>query len=112
MGCRCYRRPKRVRRSRDEEGTWMAGKRAGGPVAAVQPVMERLDLLKPDAIGIAQATVIGMATSAPAATVAISLAVIAATTAYSSGLILLIAAVPMLIIANAYRRLNLWSANC
>jgi amino acid transporter len=90
----------------------MAGKRAGGRVSAVQPVMERLDLLRPDAIGITQATVIGMATSAPAATVAISLAAIAATTAYSSGLILLIAAVPMLIIANAYRRLNLWSANC
>jgi amino acid transporter len=74
--------------------------------------MDRQDRLKPDAIGIAQATVIGMATSAPAATVAISLATIAATTAYSSGLILLISAVPMLIIANAYRRLNLWSANC
>ena len=74
--------------------------------------MDREDRLKPDAIGLAQATVIGMATSAPSATVAISLAAIAATTAYSSGVILLIAAVPMLIIANAYRRLNLWSANC
>ena len=74
--------------------------------------MDREDRLKPDAIGLAQATVIGMATSAPSATVAISLAAIATTTAYSSGLILLIAAVPMLIIANAYRRLNLWSANC
>ena len=90
----------------------MAGKRLGDPATAARPVLDRLDQLKPDAIGIAQATVIGMATSAPAATVAISLAVIAATTAYSSGLILLIAAVPMLIIANAYRRLNLWSANC
>ena len=89
----------------------MAGKRPGVEVAA-EPILDRQDLLKPDAIGIAQATVIGMATSAPAATVAISLAVIAATTAYSSGIILLIAAVPMLIIANAYRRLNLWSANC
>ena len=90
----------------------MAGKRPGVRATAARPVMDRLDQLKPDAIGITQATVIGMATSAPAATVAISLAVIAATTAYSSGLILLIAAVPMLIIANAYRRLNLWSANC
>src|SRR5215469_4268677 len=90
----------------------MAGRRVTAGEAEARSVMERLDLLKPDAIGIAQATVIGMATSAPAATVAISLAVIAATTAYSSGLILLIAAVPMLIIANAYRRLNLWSANC
>jgi amino acid transporter len=90
----------------------MAGKRPGVEAAAGGPVMDRQDRLRPDAIGIAQATVIGMATSAPAATVAISLAAIAATTAYSSGLVLLIAAVPMLIIANAYRRLNLWSANC
>ena len=90
----------------------MAGRRPGVPAAADEPVMDRQDLLKPDAIGIAQATVIGMATSAPAATVAISLAAIAAATAYSSGLVLLIAAIPMLIIANAYRRLNLWSANC
>jgi amino acid transporter len=89
----------------------MAGKRPDVEAAA-EPILDRQDRLKPDAIGIAQATVIGMATSAPAATVAISLAVIAATTAYSSGIILLIAAVPMLIIANAYRRLNLWSANC
>jgi amino acid transporter len=90
----------------------MAGRRPGAQVAANEPVLDRQDRLKPDAIGIAQATVIGMATSAPAATVAISLAAIAATTAYSSGLVLLIAAIPMLIIANAYRRLNLWSANC
>ena len=74
--------------------------------------MDREDRLKPDAIGLAQATTIGMATSAPAATVAITLALIASTTAYSGGLLILISAIPMLIIANAYRRLNLWSANC
>src|SRR5579864_443850 len=96
---------------RFEGNTLMAGKGPGAE-AAGQPVMDRQDLLKPDAIGIAQATVIGMATSAPAATVAISLAAFAAATAYASGPILLIAAIPMLIIANAYRRLNLWSANC
>ena len=67
--------------------------------------------LEPDAIGVAQDTIVGMATSAPAAVVAISLAALAATAAYSGGLILLIAAVPMLIIANSYRRLNRWSAN-
>src|SRR5690348_15392630 len=100
-----------IHQSRCSKGTLMAGKRPGVEAAA-EPILDRQDRLKPDAIGIAQATVIGMATSAPAATVAISLAVIAATTAYSSGIILLIAAVPMLIIANAYRRLNLWSANC
>ena len=68
--------------------------------------------LEPDAIGVAQDTVIGMATSAPAATVGLSLAALAAATAYGSGPILILTAIPMLIIANAYRRLNLWNANC
>jgi amino acid transporter len=68
--------------------------------------------LEPDAIGVAQDTVIGMASSAPAATIGLSLAVLAATTAYGSGPILLLTAIPMLIIANAYRRCNMWNANC
>jgi amino acid transporter len=67
--------------------------------------------LEPDAIGVAQDVVIGMASSAPAATVGLSLAALAAATAYGSGLILLITAVPMLVIANAYRRCNMWNAN-
>src|SRR6185437_5592058 len=68
--------------------------------------------LEPDAIGIAQDTVIGMASSAPAGTMAAVLASLALTSAYSGGLIILLTAVPMLIIANAYRRLNMWNANC
>ena len=68
--------------------------------------------LEPNAIGVAQDTVIGMASSAPAATVGLSLAALAAATAYGSGPILILTAIPMLIIANSYRRLNLWSANC
>jgi amino acid transporter len=68
--------------------------------------------LEPDAIGIAQDTVIGMASSAPAATVGLSLAALAAATAYGSGPILILTAIPMLIIANAYRQCNLWNANC
>jgi amino acid transporter len=68
--------------------------------------------LEPDAIGVAQDTVIGMASSAPAATIGLSLAALAAATAYASGLILLLTAIPMLIIANAYRRCNMWNANC
>ncbi len=67
--------------------------------------------LEPDAIGAAQDTIIGMASSAPAATVGLSLAALAAATAYGSGPILILTAIPMLIIANAYRRLNLWKAN-
>jgi amino acid transporter len=68
--------------------------------------------LEPDAIGVTQDTVIGMASSAPAGTVAATLASLAAVTAYGGGLILILTAVPILITANAYRRLNLWNANC
>ena len=67
--------------------------------------------LEPDAIDVAQDTVIGMATSAPAAVVAITLASLAATAAYGGGAVLILSAIPMLIIANAYRRLNMWNAN-
>src|SRR5499425_2838063 len=68
--------------------------------------------LEPNAIGIAQDTGIGMASSAPAATVGLSIASLAAVTAYGAGPILILTAIPMLIIANAYRRLNFWNANC
>src|SRR6266568_4404058 len=67
--------------------------------------------LEPDAIGATQDTIIGMASSAPAATVGLSLAALVVATAYGSGPILILTAIPMLIIANAYRRLNLWKAN-
>jgi amino acid transporter len=68
--------------------------------------------LEPDAIGVAQDTVIGMASSAPAATIGLVLAGLVAATAYGSGLILLLMALPMMVIANAYRRCNTWNANC
>ncbi|HTX82600.1 MAG TPA: APC family permease [Streptosporangiaceae bacterium] len=68
--------------------------------------------LEPDAIGVTQDTVIGMASSAPAASVGLTLAALAAAAAYGSGAIIIVTAIPMLIIANAYRRLNLWKANC
>ncbi len=68
--------------------------------------------LEPDAIGVAQDTTIGMANSAPGVSVGLTLAGLALTTAYASGPIILLTAIPMLIIANAYRRLNLWNANC
>jgi amino acid transporter len=68
--------------------------------------------LEPDAIGVAQDTVIGMASVAPAVTVGLTLATIAAATAYGTGPNIVVIALPMLIIANSYRRLNLWNANC
>jgi amino acid transporter len=68
--------------------------------------------LEPDAIGVAQDTVIGMASSAPAVSVGITLAALTAATAYAGGPVIILTAIPMLIIANGYRRLNLWKANC
>lgn len=68
--------------------------------------------LEQDAIGLVEDTVIGMASSAPAVSVAFTMATLAAATSYGSGPIIVITAVPMLVIAYAYRRLNLWNANC
>jgi amino acid transporter len=68
--------------------------------------------LQPNAIGAAQDTVIGMAYAAPTLTLGLTLALLAATTSYAVGPVILLTAVPMVIIANAYRRLNLWNANC
>jgi len=68
--------------------------------------------LEPNAIGVAQDTVIGLASSAPAATMAVTLAGVALAAAYGGGAVIILCGVPMLILANAYRRLNLWNANC
>ena len=67
--------------------------------------------LESNAIGPTETTVIGIANAAPAVSVGLTLAVLASTAAYASGPIILLCAVPMLVIANAYRRLNLWKAN-
>ena len=86
---------------------------AGQSAAAVsRSARARYPRLEADAIGVTQDVVIGMASSAPAATIGLSLAALAAATAYGSGPILILTAIPMLIIANAYRRCNMWNANC
>src|SRR5258708_3517101 len=68
--------------------------------------------LEPDAIGVVQDTVIGMASSAPAATSGLTLALLAAATAYGAAATLILTAIPIMVIATAYRRLNTWNANC
>jgi amino acid transporter len=68
--------------------------------------------LEPDAIGVAQDTIIGLASSAPAATLAVTLAGLAAAAAYGGGPVIILCGIPMLILANTYRRLNHWNANC
>jgi amino acid transporter len=59
----------------------------------------------------AQDVVIGMASSAPAASIGLTIAPLAAATAYGSGAVIALTTLPMLVIANAYRKLNLWNAN-
>jgi len=68
--------------------------------------------LEPDAISVAQDTLIGLADTGPTVSVSFTLVLLIAATAYAAPTVLAITAIPMLIIANAYRRLNLWNANC
>jgi hypothetical protein len=77
--------------------------------APVRAISARLE---PDAIGVTQDVVIGTANAAPAVAVALTLAPLATASAYGSGPVILVCGLPMLIIANSYRRLNLWKANC
>jgi amino acid transporter len=83
---------------------------AKGTIPAIVP--PHAAELEPDAIGLAQDTLIGVATSGPAVTVTGSVAVLAAATAYAGPLVLILTAIPMLVVANVYRRLNQWNANC
>jgi hypothetical protein len=73
--------------------------RSAAAVAGLAPQAR----LEPDAISAAQDAVIGMANAAPAVSVGLTLAALAATTAYASGPVILVTAVPMLVIANAYQ---------
>jgi amino acid transporter len=68
--------------------------------------------LEPDAISVAQDTLIGLADTGPTVSVSFTLVLLIAATAYGGPGVLILTAIPMLIIANAYRRLNLWNANC
>src|ERR1700731_376207 len=78
------------------------------PIASQAPAAR----LEPNAIGFAQDAIIGMGNSAPTVALGLSLAALVAAAAYGSGPVIILCGVPMLIIANAYRRLNLWNANC
>ncbi len=82
---------------------------AGQPVT--EPGSREAGKLTPR-IGLAGDWVIGAANSGPALSLSVTLAAIVAATAYGSGPVIVLCAVPMLIIANAYRRLNAWNANC
>src|SRR5215469_17082575 len=80
--------------------------------AATGAVPTPVARLEPDAINVAQDTFIGLATTGPCVSIGFTLAALAAAAAYAGAIVLILTAIPMLVIANAYRRLNLWNANC
>jgi amino acid transporter len=68
--------------------------------------------LRVNAIGLKDAIVIGLASSGPTASIALTLAAIVAASSYAGPIAIVICGLPMLGIALAYRRLNRWRVNC
>ena len=68
--------------------------------------------LRANAIGLKDAVIVGMASSGPTASIALTLAAIVAATHYGGPVAVLICGLPMFGIALAYRRLNRWQVDC
>jgi len=68
--------------------------------------------LRANALGLAGAVVVGLGSAAPTVTLALTLAALVAVNSYASPVSIAITGLPMLGIALAYRRLNMWRVNC
>jgi amino acid transporter len=68
--------------------------------------------LRANAIGLKDAIIVGMASSGPTASIALTLAAIVGASHYGGPVAVLVCAVPMFGIALAYRRLNRWHVDC
>jgi amino acid transporter len=75
-------------------------------------VAERRAGLRANAIDLKDAVIVGMASSGPTASIALTLAAIVGATHYGGPVAVLICALPMFGIALAYRRLNRWQVDC
>jgi NAD(P)-dependent dehydrogenase (short-subunit alcohol dehydrogenase family) len=73
---------------------------------------EHAGYLRTNALSLVGNVVIALGSVAPTASIALTLSAIVATTSYASPIAVLVCAVPMLGIAMAYRRLNMWHVNC
>jgi amino acid transporter len=73
---------------------------------------EHLGRLRANAIGLKDAVIIGMASSGPTASIALTLAAIVSVSSYAGPVAIIVCFLPMLGIALAYRRLNQWHVNC
>src|SRR5215472_2435054 len=68
--------------------------------------------LRANAIGLKDAIIVGMASSGPTASIALTLAAIVSASNYGGPVAILICGLPMFGIALAYRRLNRWQVDC
>jgi amino acid transporter len=86
------------------------------PTAAVggtdTDLADRRAGLRSNAINLKDAVIVGMASSGPTASIALTLAAIVGATHYGGPIAILICALPMFGIALAYRRLNRWQVDC
>jgi amino acid transporter len=73
---------------------------------------EHAGYLRTNALSLLGNVVIALGSVAPTASIALTLSAIVAVTGYASPIAVLFCAIPMLGIALAYRRLNLWHVNC
>jgi amino acid transporter len=80
--------------------------------AAADEGQEHAGYLRTNALSLVGNVVIALGSVAPTASIALTLSAIVATTSYASPIAVLVCAVPMLGIAMAYRRLNMWHVNC
>jgi amino acid transporter len=82
------------------------------PAPPPAPATEAAHELAPNSISLFQSIVTSVASSAPGQATAVSIAALIAVSAYGGGAAIVITAVPMLAIAYAYHRLNLWDQSC
>lgn len=68
--------------------------------------------LRANAIGLKDAIIVGMASSGPTASIALTLGAIVGASHYGGPIAVLVCALPMFGIALAYRRLNRWHVDC
>jgi amino acid transporter len=86
--------------------------RTGGEILGTSGGGSLPHKLRANQVTLLQSVVIGMATSAPGQSTAVTLAGMVAVTAYATGPAILIGMLPMLAIALSYQRLNMWDQNC
>jgi len=85
-----------------------------GALDAARPpeAPEHRGRLRANAIGLKDAIIVGMASSGPTASIALTLAAIVSASNYGGPIAVLVCALPMFGIALAYRRLNRWHVDC